>query len=124
MGKILKFEYYEKDKLNTKVSVDYVKQEIIVENFTDDIVEQAFGKRKITMDIIDEFFRERVFPETRVNCKDILEGLGLRNFDAEAIARITHGVLIHDFNWIRFDEEEIGWEEIKKFREDLIKGKI
>ncbi|MBQ3514040.1 MAG: hypothetical protein IJA32_09640 [Lachnospiraceae bacterium] len=121
MGKILKFEYYEKDKLNTRVQVDYSRQEILVENFTDDIVEQAFGRRKVTIETIDEFFRERVFPETRVNCKELLEDLGLRNFDAEAIARITHGVLVHDFNWIRFDDEKLSWEDILEFKAGLMK---
>lgn len=116
MGKILDFEYYMKDKLCSRVHVDYDKQTIDVENFTDDLIEQAFGLQKITIDSIDEFFRDRVFPETRVDVDVLLELLDLKVFDAEAIARKTHGMMTHDFFWIRFDNEDFSYEDVKKIR--------
>ena len=53
MGKTLDFEYYEEDRLCTKVHVDYKTQKIDVVNYTDDIVSQAFGRRNVTIDTID-----------------------------------------------------------------------
>lgn len=116
MGRVLDFEFYEKDKLCTRVHVDYAKQLVEVENFTDDVVSQVFGRQKVTIDSIDEFFRERTFPETRVDKDVLLEMLGLQRFDAEAICRKTHGMLIHDFSWIRFDNEDLSYEDIAKMK--------
>lgn len=116
MGKILDFEYYEKDKLCSRVHVDYSSGVVNVENFTDDIVAQAFGRQKVTIDSIDSFFRDRVFDETNVGKDKLLELLGLKHFDAEAIARKTHGMLVHDMFWVRFDNEDLTYEDIKKLK--------
>lgn len=116
MGKILKFEYYYVDKLCTRCVVDYNKESIKVENFTSELVLQAFGNWKLTMDSIDEFFRERCFEETRVDRDVLLEMLGLHNFDAEAICRKTHGMVIGDYFWVRFDDENLTFDDIKKLR--------
>lgn len=116
MGKILDFEYYEKANLCSRVHVDYDKQSVSVENFTDDIIAQAFGKQKVTIESIDSFFRDRVFDETNVGKDKLLEILGLPVFDAEAIARKTHGMIITDMFWIRFDNEDLTYEDIAKIR--------
>lgn len=116
MGKVLKFEFYEKDKLCTKVSVDYSIGTVNVENFTDDVVEQAFGNREVCIEDIDDFFRSRIFAETRVDKDTLLGMLGLKVYDPEAICRKTHGMLIHDFNWIKFDGEDISYSDIAKKR--------
>lgn len=116
MGKILDFEYYEKDKLCTRVHVDYNNQEVHVENFTDDIVAQAFGNNKVTIDSVDEFFKDRVFAESRIDKDVLLNILGLKVFDAESIARKTHGMLVNDLFWVRFDNEDLTYEDIKELR--------
>lgn len=118
MGRVLKFEYWYGDKLCTSVFVDYGKQSIEIKNFTDDIILQAFGRRKVIIETIDEFFRERVFPETRVDCKKLLAQFGFKNYDAESIARKTHGILFSDIFWLRFDDECLNWDDIKKFRKE------
>ena len=117
MGGVLKFEFYFKDMLCTRCSVNYITKEIGVENFTDKLFLQAFGKRKMCIDEIDEFFRERCFPESRVDKDTLLEMLGLRNFDAEAICRKTHGMMTGDQFWIRFDDEPLSYDDIKAIRQ-------
>jgi len=47
-------------------------------------------------------------------CEDELR---FKNFDAEAIARRTHGILFSDVYWLRFDDEDFGWEDVKEIRE-------
>ncbi|MCI9077589.1 MAG: hypothetical protein HFH68_01525 [Lachnospiraceae bacterium] len=118
VGKTLKFEYWYGPKLCTRVFVDYAEQSVKVINFTDDIILQAFGRRKITIGTIDEFFRERVFPETRVNCKELLRQMGFRNYDAESIARKTHGILYNGLFWLRFGGEDLTWADIKALRKE------
>ena len=119
MGRELRFEYYCEDELCTRVFVDYDRQKVSVENFTDDIISQAFGKRTAEIEDVDDFFRERVFPETRVDCRELLRRFGFKNFDAEAIARKTHGILFSDVYWLRFDDEDFGWEDVKEIRENF-----
>lgn len=118
LGRKLEFEYWCEDRLCTSFSVDYGKQSVEVENFTDDIILQAFGRREITIGTVDEFFRERVFPETRVNCKKLLRQIGFKNYNAESIARKTHGILYNDVFWLRFGGENLIWEDVKAIREE------
>ena len=116
MGKILKFEFYEKDKLCTRVFVNYSSGVVDVENFTDDVIEQAFGNRKVCIEDVDDFFRSRIFAETRVDKDTLLGMLGLKVYDPEVICRKTHGMLVHDFNWVKFDDDSISYNDIAKIR--------
>lgn len=59
----------------------------------------------------------RVFPETRVNCKEILMQMGFKNYDAESISRKTYIVLYNDLWWLRFDDEDLKSEDIKALGE-------
>lgn len=118
MGRVLDFEYYNMDKICSRVHVDYDSQTIDVENFTDFVLDQAFGRQELTIDVIDDFFRDRVFPETRVNCRELLDLLGFQHFDAEAIARVTHGILFNDTYWVRFDNENLTYNDILRLRKE------
>ena len=69
-------------------------------------MEQALGKRKSSIDSVLEFLGERVFEESRPDKGEILESMGLSVFDPEDIARVTHGIMFHDSNWLRFDGED------------------
>lgn len=113
MGRILIFDYYFKDTLCTHCEVDFANQIINVKNYINDPLYQAFGLQTVTMDSIDEFFRERCFPETRVDCLSLCNYLGLDSFDAEEICRKTHGKCISDFFWIKFDNENIRFKELR-----------
>lgn len=121
MGRILKFGFYLRDCLCSSVCVDYSKQEVVVVNYTDDIIDQAFGRSKVTVESIDEFFRERCFPETRVNCRQLLDDLGLKVFDAESIVRKTHGLMMDDEYWVKFEEDDynINWDLIKRLKKSI-----
>lgn len=107
MDRVLIFDYYDKDELCSHCEFNYTKKTIKVENYVSECYRQAFGKQEITFDSIDWFFRDRCFPETRVDCKELCEMLGVDHFDAEAICRKTHGKCFGDFNWIKFEGEDI-----------------
>ncbi|MBM7656222.1 hypothetical protein [Neobacillus cucumis] len=55
----------------------------------------------ITKDELEKWLKWRVFPETRVNCKELLQLLGLNSYNRWAIVRKTHGVMADDEIWIR-----------------------
>lgn len=105
--------------LCTKIHIDYSLGKVSVKNYTDDIMEQALGKRESSIDSVLEFLGERVFEESRPDKGEILESMGLRIFDPEAIARVTHGIMFHDSNWLRFDNEDLSWEDIKSIKASI-----
>lgn len=51
--------------------------------------------------------RETLHDITGVDCKELCEILWVDHFDAEAICRKTHGKCFGDFNWIKFEGENI-----------------
>jgi len=48
-----------------------------------------------------EWFSDRVFPEERVDCKELLEELGLERYDPWEIAKLTRGTLMTDGWWLK-----------------------
>ena len=48
-----------------------------------------------------DWFSDRVFPEERVDCKELLEELGLDRYDPWEIAKKTRGTLMTDGWWLK-----------------------
>lgn len=109
------FEYLLKDIVLAKVVVN--GNSVSVENFTDDIVDRPFGTNlNPTMADLDDFLEERVFPRERINAKSILKGK-LYGYDVLSIIHDTHGILIDDYYWIRFDDEkDLCWDDVKHWK--------
>ena len=84
-------------------------------NYTTDILSRPFGVlESATIDDLEEFFEDRCFPRERVNCKSILNRLGLDCYEPELICRKTHGIQCDDFIWLQFsDEPQVCWNDIK-----------
>ena len=47
------------------------------------------------------WFCDRVFPEERVDCKELLEELGLERYDPWEIVKLTRGTLMTDGWWLK-----------------------
>lgn len=110
----MKFDYYWRDKITTEVDATDLDNIKIV-NHTDDFVQRAFGvKEKPTADDLYYFLKSRVFPRSRVNCEQLLEDLGLTNYSPYDISRKTYGTILEDFNWIKYPDQDVTWEDIKK----------
>jgi hypothetical protein len=45
-----------------------------------------------------------------------LEDMGLSAYNPWEIVKITHGVMLEDFVWIRFDGEDLKWNDVKHVR--------
>ena len=59
------------------------------------------------------FFEERSFERGRGDIKNILKSLNIDYYDPYQIVQKTHGTLWDDYYWIRFNEENIKFDEIK-----------
>lgn len=119
---LLKFDYLFAEDLCTTISLvrygtglDDIK--VLFKNYTDEIFIRAFGvHEKVSVKDLDDFLEDRCFPRERANCKELLDGLGVGNFgyDPLSIIRVTHGIMFTDKFWIRFDGEDITYEEARR----------
>lgn len=109
----LKIEYFCKDKLLAIINVDYGTDKVTVQNFTDFFYYKPFGNLEPNLDTLEMFLEEHVISKSRVDLNDYLKSLGLDFYDAEQIARRTHGITTDNFFWLRFDDEPLTWEEVR-----------
>lgn len=99
-------EYMCKDKLSTRIYVDYQKNIVKIENYTNDLLARAFGiKENPTITDFENFLESRCFPRTRDKLKWILRDLGLDYYDPYLICKKTQGRMAEDHMWIKFVEE-------------------
>ena len=56
---------------------------------------------------------DRVFERSRPDRYLILDELGLEHFEPLLIAKKTHGTLWDDYNWLRFDGEELTFKDVQ-----------
>lgn len=109
------FDYMQKDRVLATVTC--IDDKITLVNYTDDIIDRPFGTNlNPTYEDIENLYIERVFPKERFNAKQILKGK-LYGYDPYAIIRDTHGILVDDYYWLRFDDEkDLTWNDVKHWK--------
>jgi hypothetical protein len=108
----LNFEVRFKDELVAKIGIKDDKLEY-AETYTDVTYKQPFLKRPITADYAETFLERRSIPRDRQDIQGILNRLGLNHYDTIEILKKTHGTNYDDFFWIKFDGENISWNDVK-----------
>lgn len=99
-------EYYDGDKLSTRINADYVNNKVTIENYTDDLVSRAFGVNiNPTIKDFEEFLESRCFPRTRDKVKLILKDMELDFYDPYLICKKTEGQMAEDHMWLKFLDE-------------------
>ena len=88
----------------TIIDVDFLNQRILVQNKTKDMLHRAFGViEKPTWNDFELFLKERCFPATRGNAKEILKELQLTSYDPLQIVEKTRGRTAEDDMWLKFN---------------------
>lgn len=64
-----------------------------------------------------EILEGRCFPRNRANIDELLSAMGLKEYQVMDIIKKTHGLKWDDYTWIRFEGENLTYEDIK-IRED------
>lgn len=108
-----KIEYFHRDKLCSIITFNEQTGFVKVKNFTDDLLDRAFGiNESPNFSDFEEFLEDRCFSKGRPDVKEILRFLGLDFYDPLDIVYVTHGVIQGDFYWLRFDDQkEITWSK-------------
>ena len=87
----------------TAIDVNFLQNQIKIQNYTKDILHRAFGvKEDPTWEDFHVFLQDRCFPKTRGNVKTILAGLGLQDYDPLQIVEKTGGRTAEDDLWLKF----------------------
>ena len=62
---------------------------------------------------LDEFMLTRVSDRTRVDINEILKRYDLKDFNPYWMCRKSHGRKVTDFLWIRYNDEDLTYDDIK-----------
>lgn len=60
-----------------------------------------------------DFLESRCAPRTRYNIEDILKMYDIKFYDPLAMCRKSHGRTMSDYLWVKFNDEEVTWDQIK-----------
>lgn len=97
--------YYNKDKLCTKINVNKEDKQISVENYTGIPIEMAFGiNENPTWKDFEDFLESRCFPRERHHIQLNLKELGLSEYNPMEICKKTNGRHSKDQQWLEFEE--------------------
>lgn len=102
-GYTLRMTYMYKQYPCTVIDVDFLNQKIMIQNKTKDMLRRAFGViEEPTWEDFNDFLKERCFPATRGNAKEILRQLQLTSYDPLQIVEKTRGRMAEDHMWLKF----------------------
>ena len=96
------FEYYDKEKLCTKIYADFTDKTVKAENFTQAILKTAFGNSsEPSWEDFENFLKERCISKNREGLREYLEAIGLYEYNPFEIIKKTEGRMAEDEQWIK-----------------------
>lgn len=108
----MKIEIFHKS--NRLAVIEYNKIDIVCHRDDKDSPFQPFFCDNITENDLICFLKSRVFDNARPDAKDLLKTIGLSSYNPVEIAKKTHGILMSDYVWLKFDDEPFTWEKANK----------
>lgn len=104
------FEVYWKDDITARV---YVRgKNVTVSKYTENPGKQLFADKKMTRYQLGKIFEMRCWEKGRADINEILENLGLKEYNPYEIVRKTHGVSYNDYIWFRFPGEQLTSKDV------------
>ena len=93
-----------RDEACTIIHVNVAKEQIRIQNLTDDIFHRAFGTvLEPTWEDFEQFLADRCFSPSVGFLEDNLRALGIDAYDPLQIVEKTQGRTEDDEMWIRFE---------------------
>lgn len=112
-----KFETYWKEELCTIVELDEVGNCVHIERPVTTIPKQQLNGKQ-TRESIYDFIVSRCFEEARPDKYELLNRLGLTEYNPWEIVKVTHGRLWDDYLWIKFEGEDLTWKDVAYDRDN------
>ena len=110
-------QIFEQHKLLAEFDCDLDAQQISnYKCYTDVLLDKPFGD-DMSPDYprVMAYLEDRCWPRNRFNIDEILESLGLAEYDPIDIVHKTHGLKHCDYIWLKFDTdpEDLTYDKIK-----------
>lgn len=96
-----------------KVFVSDNHKQVEIEKLIPDSIIQPFGGDNLTLERVYSFLKSRCYEDGREGLDEILKQAGLSCNNPWEWNKITHGVMYDDPLWIRFEGEELRWEDVR-----------
>lgn len=109
---MLKFKVMFMDEVVAYIELG--KNELIrVETYTNIAYKQPFLKKPVTFEYVKGFLEKRVVSPDKSNINEVLAQLGLKEYNIIEILKKTHGTNFDDFLWVKFDNSNTTWDEVR-----------
>lgn len=100
----LRLYYMENNDINTVIDVDMLNRKVKFKNYTNKLINRAFGsKESVTYEEYEEFLESRCFPNTRDKMKIELKKLDIPTYDPLLIIEKTKGRIADDDFYIEIE---------------------
>ena len=106
----LDFTVYSKNIPVSSVIIN--ENKVKITSYTNNILLKPFPDNA-SLNTILLFMKSRCYEDGRVDLKKILDSFHMSNNDPIEWCKKTHGVNYSDFYWIKFNNENITWDEVK-----------
>ena len=98
---VREYRYYDGERLCSVITADFCAHTVAVKNYTDSMVDTAFGVNDPpTWDDFTDFLESRCVPRTRHGLQYYLDALGLCEYDPAEIIEKTRGRMAEDQKWL------------------------
>ncbi|MBD5474570.1 MAG: hypothetical protein HDR17_01070 [Lachnospiraceae bacterium] len=94
-----------------QISDDHMN--VRIEKIIPDSLIQPFGGNDLSLNRVYCFLKSRCYEDDRADLQEILNQAELKENNPWQWNRITHGVTWEDDLWIKFDGEELEWENVR-----------
>ncbi len=97
----------------TRVYVSADHKNVVIEKLHPDGIKQPFSGNKLDLERVYDFLKDRCFEDGYHDLDRVLEIVGIESNNPWEWNRKTHGVTWEDYFWVKFEDEDIVWEDVK-----------
>lgn len=103
--------YKNEDVAFVHVSADH--KEVSIKKIMPDGMKQVFNGNKLDLERVYSFLKDRCFEDGYTDLENVLAKVGMISNNPWEWNRKTHGVTWEDYFWVKFEGEDIVWEDVK-----------
>ena len=105
----MRFQVLWRDKITAEVEIKENKAHI--KKYDNNPIRCLFPYEETDSYHVAEILEGRCWPRNRDNIDDLLKACGLKSYDVMGIIKVTHGRMYNDQVWIRFEGEELSYND-------------
>lgn len=107
------FTVMHKNEESAYVQVSSDHKKVVITKILPDGIKQPFSGNNLGLERVYNFLKERCYEDGYAELEKVLSMIDMKTNDPWEWNRKTHGVTWEDYFWIRFDGEDIRWEDVK-----------